>query len=295
MPSRGSDNWTVKDVAESIAPANWTFPNDWIFWPPDVFALTSTIFQRTGCYSLVLSNKWESDPQWQADVEKAAKMWLERVSSIVSGETTDSPPADSSNLMKDAKLLKAAETIESLAPKVTIEQLQILPGWEDEDIGEEDGDLRAAQNLCEALILMHAVADEACSGLGLPASPRAKFALAHCLGNLLLTARGSLSAIPKHHGVVLPKLRTPQSGQTLRSFSHHVTWHSSEVEVMWRATPWANVEENTINILCLPWPSEISERDFSSEPETFEAVRYFRYAPPEGDNSLYLDKVVELV
>lgn len=41
------------DLAEGIKP-RWSFPEDWFFWPPDVFAFTSTVFQRTGCYAFIL-------------------------------------------------------------------------------------------------------------------------------------------------------------------------------------------------------------------------------------------------
>ena len=286
--------WTVEDLFRSIVRGSG-FPDDWFFWPPDVFALTSLIFQRTGCYRCVSSKNWPLDPQWEADIEGAARVWLEQVSSVLA---KDHPPvdlsADLSTFIKDENLCKAVDAFKTLAPQVTVDQLQVLSGWDERDRPATDENRRKAQDLCEALIRMHAVADEACSDFGFPASPRGEIALVHCLANLLLTTWGSLSTIPKHHGVVLPKLRTPQKGLTLRSFSHHVTFHSSEVEVMWRATPWASMEENTINILCVPWPSEVNETHFCCEPETFEVVRYFRYEPPHRD-SAYLDQVVDLV
>lgn len=62
---------------------------------------------------------------------------------------------------------------------------------------------------------------------------------------------------------------------------------------MWRATPWVNAQENTLNILCVPWPLQIDEECFEPEPETFEPVRYFGYAPPRCDGS-HIDDFVEL-
>jgi hypothetical protein len=52
MPNSG-DSWTVQDLATSIKP-EWSFPDEWFFWPPDVFAFTWIVFQQTGCYGHVL-------------------------------------------------------------------------------------------------------------------------------------------------------------------------------------------------------------------------------------------------
>jgi hypothetical protein len=291
---KNDPRWTVEDLTQNIVRGS-EFPGDWLFWPPDVFALTSLIFKQTGCYRCVSSDKWPLDPEWQDHVERAAKEWLEKVDRVLVEGVPNPLPAGPEGFITDKKLSRAFEDFRTLSSQVTVEQLQVLFDWLDEDRGYEDEEHHKAQDLCKALIVMHAVADEACSGFGLPMSPRPEVALAHCLGNLLLTTRGSLSAIPKHHGIVLPKLRTPQSGLTLRSFSHHVTFHSSEVEVMWRATPWTNIEENTVNILCVPWPSEVKEDYFRHEPDTFEVVRYLRYDPPRQDDASYLSELVQLV
>lgn len=300
MPNSG-DSWTVKDLARSIKP-EWSFPDEWLFWPPDVFAFTWIVFQQTGCYSHVLRGiseprdeeskstkpntvrfRWRRDLQWQDSVEDASMRWLEGINRILLRETYDLQ-----DLLKDKEdFRQAVERIRKLAPKVTLEQLRLLTGI------PGDPSLSEAQDLCEDLIFVHALADEACAGFGLPNAPPRERALAHYFANLLLTSQGSLSSFPKHHGIVLPKMHTPRSGLTLRSLSHHVTFHRSEVEVMWRATPWVNVQENTLNILCLPWPLKVDTQCFKPERETFESVRYFTYTPPECDDS-YLDDFVEL-
>jgi len=151
-----------------------------------------------------------------------------------------------------------------------------------------------ARELVKALIQLHCIADSACAGFGLAVSPPPERALAHCLANLLLTARGSLSRVAKHHGIVLPKLRTPQSGLTLRSLSHHLTLHASEVEVMWRSMPWPNVEENTINIMVVPWPHRLNRKCFAASPETFESTRYFQYQPDVADEDISIAQIVKL-
>jgi hypothetical protein len=80
--------------------------------------------------------------------------------------------------------------------------------------------------------------------------------------------------------MVLPKMRTPQVGLTLRSLSHHVTVHQSEVEVVWRTIPWINSDEETINIMVLPWPRNFRQTWVKPEHQSVnrdssEPARYF--------------------
>ena len=88
----------------------------------------------------------------------------------------------------------------------------------------------------ESILQLLAIADSLCAGMGLLEKitwgPNYSTQIVHCLANLLLTGSGSLSSLPKFHGSVLPKMRTPQGGITTRSLSHHLTFHSTEVEVM---------------------------------------------------------------
>ena len=305
MGNSGERGWTVQNLAESIK-RGWSFPDDWFFWPPDVFAFTSVVFQRTGCYGLLLGRAtepteqrsedrkrntvwgtWRRTPQWQVYVEEAAQAWLDGINRTLSGEKANNGSEISlRDVLQDTDLFVAAERLGELADKVSLEELRLSTG--------RPSVFSDARILCEDLVFLHAVADEACGGFGLPNAPPRDHALAYCLANLLLTTWGSLSAIPKYHGMVLPKMRTPRSGLTLRSLSHHVTFHDSEVEVMWRATPWINAQENTLNILCVPWPLEIGEGCFEPKPETFESTRYFSYAPRKSDDLSHLDVFVEL-
>ena len=150
--------------------------------------------------------------------------------------------------------------------------------------------------ITKCLLELHAVADRACRGVGIQSSPtesgandgisdpsdrQGRFFL---LANLLLTSTGSLSRIFRHHGIVVPKMRTPQLGMTLRSLSHHLTFHRTEVDIHWRAVPWTNVDEDTLNVMVVPYPWSMTARDFSpaDHPQFAEelgAARYFRYKP----------------
>ena len=271
---------TLQQFAESLMP-DWRFPDDWLAWPPDTFALTSALLGRTGAYRHVIVAPASRDVKWQSHAEAAAQAWATQVSRNLCVREPEAAPEDASDRLLD----EVVASIMELAASVTLERLRTL----------DDQDAEAIR-FAELLLKLHAIADEACTGFGVLGPMRAESALAHCLANLLLTAKGSLSRLPKHAGIVLPKLRTPQQGLTLRSLSHHATYHVSEVEVMWRAMPWPNIEENTINILAVPWPPEVHTLHFQPREDTFQPVRYFSYRPAE-DTSLPLpiDGITALV
>ncbi len=143
--------------------------------------------------------------------------------------------------------------------------------------------------LCRTLLDLHAIADETMRGVGTLFSPRVSFEqsgepvpagieLLHFRANLLLTLRGSLSRIGKHRGIILPKMRTAETGLTLRSLSCHLSFHSSEVNVSWRAVPWVNIHEGAVNALIVPWPYKIEPGAFRKAGGT-ATTSYFSYSP----------------
>jgi hypothetical protein len=60
------------------------------------------------------------------------------------------------------------------------------------------------------VLSLHAIANLTRQGLGIVSSQRARGSLVHGLASLLLVMKGSMSRIPTHQGIVLPKTRTPQ-------------------------------------------------------------------------------------
>lgn len=285
-----SDACTVADVIHNMMPS-WKSLEDWFMWPPDVFLMTSILFKRTGCYRYVLSEReWTynfkkqpwSEEGWQKDIDKKAIRWMEQINDYLIQSHTAAANGKGVAKMRHGRFLShLIEDMSLLIDKVTIQELKVLQG--------ED-----ALKLCQKLVMAHAVADEACAGFGLLTRLSPKSALVNYLANLLLVARGTLSAVPKFYGIVIPKMRTPQSGISVRSLSIHLTFHTTEVEVMWRTIPWANIEENTLNVLAIPWPDQVQESCFSVCQETFLPIRYFSYdQKPSGDK--LLDSVVELI
>ncbi|HMF55838.1 MAG TPA: hypothetical protein VK619_05730 [Pyrinomonadaceae bacterium] len=148
------------------------------------------------------------------------------------------------------------------------------------DVGESE---KNAARFFEAIIGLHILADAASSSIGVPRSSTQESAIFDAFANVLLTLRGSLSTASKFYGVVLPKMRTPQSGLTLRNLSHNLTFHDCEVEVMWRSFPWANFDENTLNVLYVPYPFDFDPNRFETETHHYESVGYFTYNPGDWD------------
>lgn len=197
--------------------------------------------------------------------------------------------------------------VKELCEKVTLAHLRTFPGRYEEKEGrlinqqtrQHFGrDVKSLTNcneakMARALLRLHAIADEASGNFGLLSAIHEDTAVARFMGNLLLTARGSVSTVPKHWVTVLPKMRTPQRGFTLRSFSHHLTCHTTEVETMWRVAPMLNTPRNTLNILSVPWPENVDPGFFHAEDDTFQHWRSFRYDPPQ-EPELPVDSIIRL-
>ena len=114
---------------------------DLLDWPPDLFALTSVMLQRSGAYRFALSpppgHQWPpgSRSGWSTTVETAGRAW----SGVVDVPGEPVPPL----LVSMMEVLVAAAT-------TPLEDLATGVNWE----------------LCAALLTLHAIADEACAGLG---------------------------------------------------------------------------------------------------------------------------------
>lgn len=211
------------------------------------------------------------------------------------------------------KAIDAVTVLEQLGEMVTLADLRTFPGKYEVGNGvlgeypaSEDGSvpgdsgLRTGLLTCpeaeisRALIFLHAIADEASGNFGLLTAMRRKTAAVRFFGNLMLTSRGSLSTIPKHWATVLPKMRTPQRGFTIRSFSHHLTCHATEVEMMWRVAPMLNLPHNTLNILTIPWPETVDLDSFEACTDTFRHWRSFNYDPKDAE-PLPISKIARLI
>ena len=115
--------------------------DDFLDWPADLFALTELILRRSEVYRFVLSppggTKWPPSRilGWPEAVEEAGRQWSVWV-----------------------------ENRKAAFPDLVVEEWQNFR----DRAGISLADLAAGRDwrICEALLTLHAVADEACAGLG---------------------------------------------------------------------------------------------------------------------------------
>ena len=166
---------------------------DLLDWPPDLFALTSLVLQRSGAFRFALSpppgHQWPpgSRSEWSATVEAAGRAW----SGVVDAPGEPVPPL----LVSMMEVVVAAAT-------TPLEELSAGSDWD----------------LCTALLTLHAIADESCAGLGVA------LAASNPLGcgyrgraRELLAQRGTLARISRtrcwyFRKCARPQRREPPSG-----------------------------------------------------------------------------------
>lgn len=323
-----------------------------VWWPPDIFALTSVVLSRTGAYRMIVGpysalgqDLWHR-LDWQIRVEAYAEAWRSTISKLVLEPIPEKIIKDKRNDKRNRQSIademlwnELRERIKERCERRHLEQSGIavpksvaaaqasISGaanyrnlmdlfLNDIKLGDDDGAF-ADQNLLavsvkadrrnrpgsgdheknaakffEAIIGLHILADAASASIGVPRSSTQESSVFVALANIMLTLRGSLSNAAKFHGVVLPKMRTPQAGLTLRNLSHNLTFHDCEVEVMWRSFPWANFDENTLNVLYVPYPFDFKPDRFEGDTAHHESVGYFTYKPEDWKE---VSRVVELI
>lgn len=234
-------------------------------WPPDLFALTDVILDHTQAYRFVLSPPgdatWPPDrlPNWAEAVEDAGRDWSGWVENGQGAAVPD--------------LLGQEWSIFREHIEMPLEDLADGRNW----------------RMCEALLTLHAIADEACAGLGIPLGRSdAKGCVYRARGRELLARTGSLARIHPHLVRVLPKVRTSPNGT---AFSRYACVHRRGAQVRWSKIParhrGTGPQAEYANVLLLPWPLRVRESDFhpvegSVRRLTSEPFGYFEFAPAEG-------------
>ena len=265
---------TLKSIANGIHPG-WDL-DEWMKWPPNVFALLSSILYRTGSYKYCLMDcEWWSREEWPHHIIDDAKLWVDYSNNLIlSRNKAFDRSRKSYELLRCLTLLK--EDWDAVNP-IAIDDLRVLDPLFS---SQEDENNLKIKEFVKAILLITIIADATCAGLGFLAQPtpdsRKKYRLFSSVANLLLNTTGSLATIPKFHGIVLPKMRTPQGGIVMRSLTHHLTYHTSEVEVMWRTIPWLANNEQTLNLMVVPYPTKVYKKDFEMVEQTYHHVKYFR-------------------
>jgi hypothetical protein len=156
-------------------------------WPPDVFALANVILARSEAFRFALSpiQEWPPAgyPDWGRMVEEAGLCWGAWVEhrrgplpELVGQEWA---------ALKDRVDVPLEDLAEGLEPRV-----------------------------CVALLALHAMADEACAGLGVALDTSDAVASVYrARGRELLVRKGSMARFDPRLLKVLPKVRTPPTGR----------------------------------------------------------------------------------
>ena len=240
--------------------------DEFLEWPADLFALTDVILTRSEVYRFVLSPprgaNWPPARflNWSDAVGDASRQWSAWV------ENRQGPIPD---------LL--AEEWRAFRERAEIPLQRLAEGHD--------------WRMCEALLTLHAIADEACAGLGVALDRSdGKGCLYRAQGRELLARTGSMARLQTDSVRVLPKLRTPPNGTSWRSFSRYACVQRPGVEVRWYRVParrsGTDPRARHANLLLLPWPLRVRESDFhplegSARRLAKEPFGFFEFAPSE--------------
>lgn len=239
--------------------------DDLVTWPPDVIALTEVTLEHSEAYRFVVS-----PPSGRAWPPATVADWP--TMAIATGT---------------AWAAWAVDAVGPPPPPVAAAWATVLAGGDTPVADVADG---SAWPLVEALLVLHAVADEACAGLGGAVErPGGGGAPLRGRGSELLARTGSLARLARPAPRVLPKVRTPPGGISMRSLSRYVVVRERGVAATWHKVPaqrGPDPRRQQANLLLLPWPERLTPRDFAPVQGSLrraegESFAFFEYAPRE--------------
>jgi len=243
-----------------------TIGDELLEWPPDLLALTEVILEHSEAYRFALSPPagahWPpaSFPAWPDAVTNAARQWT-----------------------------AWAENSDVAIPGLLAQEWTALRAR----TGAPLSDLAEARDwrLCEALLTLHAIADEACAGLGVALYAAGADGVRYrARARELLARTGSLGRIPASLIRVLPRGGTPASGSSARVLSRNAAVQVPGVEARWHKAPARGLTTRQyarkVNYLLLPWPLRIRESDFRPVAGPLQRLAndpfgFFEFAPSE--------------
>jgi hypothetical protein len=246
-------------------------------WAPDLFAFTDVVLDRSEAYRFAVSppegTSWPPPemPDWYLAIADASVGWC----AWVEGDGTELPG-----------LVAEEWAVVCEGSATSLDELATGSAW----------------RVCQALITLHAIADEACAGTGVTVAhvPRdgARF---RARARELLARTGTLSRIGRQRLRVLPCVRNPVGGPSIRSVSRYVCVRGPEVDVVWSRIPAGTVGPGGVaeegNVLMLPWPLRVDAEDFKPtgavEGAEFEPSGFFEFAPGELLDLDLADRVLQ--
>ena len=241
-------------------------------WPPDLFALTDVVLARAEAFRYALSaNDWPPSRfgDWARVVAEAAISWS-----------------------------ACAEDRGEPVPDLVAAEWGYLREWADTPLERlASGD---DPRFSEALLTLHAIADEACAGLGVALdSANARGCLYRTRGRELLARTGSLARISTRFLRVFPKTRTAPLARP--AFSRYACVLGPGIDTRWHKMParhrGTDLQSEYATILLLPWPLIVRASDFHPVPgsvarEDKDPYGFFEFAPAEGVDFDLLDRVL---
>jgi hypothetical protein len=242
-------------------------------WPPDVFALANLVLDRAEAFRFALSpaGQWPPSryPDWAQAVVEAGRRW-----SGWAQAPTGEPPDLVAHEWK-VFCERAGTPLEDLAS------------------GRD-------RRLVEALLSLHAAADEACAGLGIALDASNAFGCAYrARGRELLARTGSLARIDARLLRVLPKVRTPPTGRP--AFSRYACVQTPPIGARWHKLParhpGTDVRSEYATLLLLPWPLMVRATDFHPVEGSVQRLAKdpfgsFEFVPAERLDLALLDRVL---
>ena len=251
---------TLAQYISSIAPGYWKAtrnkPDRFPEWPPDCFAITTAVLKKTGCYDQVIRDWPPGLPKqpledWVIETTLLGQDWR----AYWNGDLDTFPP----KIRRRWRMIVSYHSV----------PVQAING-------------RTHRALVHALLELGAIADEASYGLGNSEASQSDFMGDQALRYLKSSpgpvhARSSTLCSPAILGhSVFPKARTPQSGLTIRSLSHHLALlETTEVETAWHLAELSQATRQSahqpLNLLVIPYPELVSPRDFKALPRRANA------------------------
>jgi hypothetical protein len=185
------------------------FSDKLLEWPADMFALTNVILARSQAFRFALAPAGDWPPSrygdWSGAVEEAGRQW----SAWAQHQRGAIPD-----------LLRQEWSVLRERADMPLERLATGGDW----------------RLCEALLTLHAVADEACAGLGIALDTSDGDACIYrARGRELLTRTGSLARVSPRFMRVLPKVCTPPTGRA--AFSRYACVQGPGIDARWHKVP----------------------------------------------------------
>jgi hypothetical protein len=219
-------------------------------WPPDVFAFAGALLLNSGAYRHAMSD-WPPRSGWQKRTAKIAAAWRHR------WNNRKAPPPEVQSLWR------------------------IVVSFGHVDVTE----IVNHRELCVALIELCAIADEASFSLGIPPVSKTDVDPFYAHATDLLSNESGATLCEAIHPAkarVLPKMHTPQSGLTFRSFSLHLALYlSSEMNPKWATVP-RGPAQHKLKLLLIPWPFLMKKSCFSrvrGELKMPGNYGFFEYTP----------------